>query len=954
MAALAALLLLPLAVPAQKVANTGRLTNAQGNLYSVPELINLLKAPPKGVTDTRVSDELFFTLRYRVFGNKGMELAPIYAMLTDPDAQHRAIAAKLLGRLRDPHAVDLLLRMLLVDDEASRFEAALALVAIHDPKGLAAVAALRVSPVPQFRLTVIDALRQTGGKAELDAIAGLLDDKESSVRMRATVVLAQAGDPRGRQALLALMADPQQPLDTRLSTAMFLADRHTPELVEPLVASLKEGSAWQSQTAIMTLAKIGDAHAVQPLLPYLQADDRRTQREAIKAMISLGDPRGTAAARQLYEAESIDRREYGNLLAGVRNPGDVDLLLACIEHVKSDGMGMDMQLTATIHALAAMGAPATERLAALLRDGADPELRRTAAYLCSEVRDARLVPALLPLLQDEDDEIRMLAADALCRLADARAIEPLAAAMRESSPRVRLNIVRQLGDFRDPAIIPLAAEALQDPDDGIRRAALWSLWWLKDPAVIPVVRPMLEDPNWLVRYAAVDVLHQSGGKLWVVDLQGRLYDPRADVRRNAAIALRADGTLEAFNALLEAATENPDLVEALNYEEHPPVTAPETINRLLAAAKGGDPQACALALNALSGVTDARVTAAALARLADTHDVVRAGAMRALAGVTSEQATTALIAGLRDPSDKVKTAAVQSLGKGRVARAVPSLVALLGNDDQRIPNLTLQALGEIKGPQATDALIDALEHETSLPTLIPALQKSDDPRAVPVLLTVALTSDSYFAKDAFTALAAMKDLRVVEMLRHFDPNELFNSRGDAQTRATLMKLYAQMGDTRIIPALLEMLHSEDAGCCIGAAEALGQLKATAAVDDLIAELDRFTSPDQGGEGFDGCFTHGNILVTTREKVASALGAIGDPRAVEPLIASLGRGTMASRGASATALSVLGDKRAVAPLIAEIPNLTGEARKAAFASLRKLTGQDFGADIARWQQWQAKE
>ena len=53
---------------------------------------------------------------------------------------------------------------------------------------------------------------------------------------------------------------------------------------------------------------------------------------------------------------------------------------------------------------------------------------------------------------------------------------------------------------------------------------------------------------------------------------------------------------------------------------------------------------------------------------------------------------------------------------------------------------------------------------------------------------------------------------------------------------------------------------------------------------------------------------------TRYDAALALGKIGDRRAVEPLIKSLGDINTKVRQAAASALGKIGDRRAVAPLI----------------------------------------
>ena len=104
-----------------------------------------------------------------------------------------------------------------------------------------------------------------------------------------------------------------------------------------------------------------------------------------------------------------------------------------------------------------------------------------------------------------------------------------------------------------------------------------------------------------------------------------------------------------------------------------------------------------------------------------------------------------------------------------------------------------------------------------------------------------------------------------------------------------------------ISSLLSKLQSKDANERIAAADALGRLSDTRAVQPLIEALNA-----------------GNSAV--REAAASALGKIGDTRAVEPLIASLqDRNRDMRPAAAATALGTLGDPRAVVPLIDSLQN-----------------------------------
>ena len=83
--------------------------------------------------------------------------------------------------------------------------------------------------------------------------------------------------------------------------------------------------------------------------------------------------------------------------------------------------------------------------------------------------------------------------------------------------------------------------------------------------------------------------------------------------------------------------------------------------------------------------------------------------------------------------------------------------------------------------------------------------------------------------------------------------------------------------------------------------------------------------------------------------AFALGDLGDARAVEPLIRLLKNERDVD--STARALGDLKDLRAVEPLIAAMSD-----KKKTFDAIRaleRITGQDFGKDQAKWQEWWEK-
>lgn len=139
---------------------------------------------------------------------------------------------------------------------------------------------------------------------------------------------------------------------------------------------------------------------------------------------------------------------------------------------------------------------------------------------------------------------------------------------------------------------------------------------------------------------------------------------------------------------------------------------------------------------------------------------------------------------------------------------------------------------------------------------------------------------------------------------------------------TLRKLKSENGSTRekgiktlvnmrAVDALISALNHTDNNVRSGAAEALGRIGDTSAVEPLLARLE-----DRGW---------------VKVKVIEALGIIGDRRAVEPLITILSD----EEGAAVEALGKIGDVEAVVPIVNVLRSENEYARKKAKAALVKF-------------------
>jgi HEAT repeat protein len=119
-------------------------------------------------------------------------------------------------------------------------------------------------------------------------------------------------------------------------------------------------------------------------------------------------------------------------------------------------------------------------------------------------------------------------------------------------------------------------------------------------------------------------------------------------------------------------------------------------------------------------------------------------------------------------------------------------------------------------------------------------------------------------------------------------------------RRRTVKELGESHNKRAVGPLLAALNDEDIEVQIEAVLALGQIGDPSAVEPLIEKL-------EDCKGYE--------MKKMENAIARALGQIGDKRAVDPLIARLA--LTAGRETIAQALGAIGDKRAVEPLIRQV-------------------------------------
>jgi len=205
---------------------------------------------------------------------------PLIATLTNQTLNVRLAAAQVLGDIGDDRAVEPIITAMKKEDLDVRMAAP-----ILGKMGVSAVgpiiAALRAE-VLDIRTTVF--VLGTVGEPAVKPLIATLKDKDPHVRAAAALALGGTGDARAVEPLINAFKDEDFEV-TRYAAAALRKMGKT--AVEPLILALKAKDSSVRNTAILTLAAIGDARAVEPLIHTLSDEDAVVQVVAKKALRDL-------------------------------------------------------------------------------------------------------------------------------------------------------------------------------------------------------------------------------------------------------------------------------------------------------------------------------------------------------------------------------------------------------------------------------------------------------------------------------------------------------------------------------------------------------------------------------------------------------------------------------------------------------------------------------------------
>jgi HEAT repeat protein len=462
-------------------------------------------------------------------------------------------AVRLLAQRKPAGTVDVLLDFLpSAEDETVTEEVntALANVAYHDGKPEPALLKALQDAHSLRRAAAIDALYQNGVAEQRDTVRPLLQDPAPLVRLRASLALAGARDPKAVSTLITLLTDLPPALAVQAEEYLIgLAGDQSPKVVlgHDDVTRQKCRDAWATwwlgtegtwaldEVRKRTLVD-GDRDKGLALIQKL-GDDNFDVRQQAEADLKAIGPAMVPLLRQALTSPDVEVRQRAQAclrsieqdkaaplplavprVLALRKPaGAVEVALNYLPFAEDETLAAELQAALNVVAYAD-GKPAPALVKAL--EDAVPTRRGAAAEALCEGPLGDLRPAVRRLLQDPDATVRLKAALGLAGARDKEAVPVLIALVGElpyaQSAPVE-EYLHRLAAGKAPTPLPEGDDAAAK-----KRRDAWAAWWQANSGGVALVDR--HPPAQAQRYLGYTLL--VSGQSQTVSELGRDGKPR--------------------------------------------------------------------------------------------------------------------------------------------------------------------------------------------------------------------------------------------------------------------------------------------------------------------------------------------------------------------------------------------------------------------------------------------
>jgi len=450
----------------------------------------------------------------------GNAIDPAIAVLKDEniDEVPRSYAARILGLIESPNAVEPLMDALKYDSVVIRSESAKALGLINDRRATEALISV-IKDSNEWITVRINAVSLLGNIKDERAVLPLIDELKSDVtaiRDNAVVALGNIKDKRAVPLLTEMLQNP------------------------------KEDDAVRAN-AITSLAKIADSSASTAILGALKSDNETIRQNAVIAtgdlpimgavdeLLSIVRDLNELVALRASAAEALgklnDRRAIPVLVDRIGDPGETDTLWiqaaasagklkaqtipALVEQKAKDVLEPVVVRNAALMAMSGTGNNQDFAVILEMLDNATLEIRYGSALALGNTgrRDA-VEPLITKLQNDVEEAVRNHSAKALSQMADPGSEQALIKSFNEDAASVKNEAAIGLGNINKQAGISVLISVVQDntkANDHRWNSAI-ALGDANASQAVTALQTALNDNNGTIHFESAEALRKITGQ----------------------------------------------------------------------------------------------------------------------------------------------------------------------------------------------------------------------------------------------------------------------------------------------------------------------------------------------------------------------------------------------------------------------------------------------------------
>ncbi len=934
-------------------------------------------------------------------------------------------AIRALGKIKASEAVDPLIQTLKDEDSHIRRLVLEALREIKDKKALDIIIATLNDSDGYVRHEATKVLREMPDEIAIPSLMQALNDKESLVRSQAKYALVKIGEPAVEPLINAINDASIMDRDEIVEALGDLKDKRA---VEPLIKAFNHESKFFRNTIISALGKIGDIRAQETLLKALRDEYDRCRSSAAYALYRMNLEPKKDIDKVYYYFTRNEREKLVALgevaiepLLQLLNDENNDVKKHAEEVLKEMGWkpkndiekAYELIATQNWRELRELGEPAIiplfqnkdykisenvwDTLKRIAKSHVEPfieiikdkknEYREKAIGVLGASKSNEAVKYLLPDLDDENFVVRKDAIRALGSIGDIEAVEPIIQALDDKIETVRTQAIIALGNLQDKrAIEPLikfvesqshyerkyALEALnklgwkpESVSEKVKRLFNQKKWFNQknwdeiikfgESAIEPLIEIMTTVWSWVDQQDAIRCLGKIGSKKAVEPLVNFIEDKKKEkyARHEAIRALgliNDETTVDLLISIMNDDEEDDYYTRSAAIWALGEIGIPKPVSGLIKLTKNENKYIKRNVLRTLGKIGDKRAVPYLIDALEDFEDkrddrnynkeyydeymyeklrqwnsqdqnwddtmgdwTVRHLAAWALGKIGAIQALDKLIELLNDEDEDIRIISAWALGRIGNAKAVKPLKKALDDEFSFVRKKAMDALTEIGEFEDIDTIIKKLKdkNKSARMAAVGALGKIGSSRAAEVLIQ-ALKDEFEFLREEYTYQYEDMGKKIEEFEESSYDEHIWHYTD--KILSPISNALGKIGKPAVEP-LIKALKGENDNAQWGIVDALGIIGDPSAIEPLI------NSFIEGWEWIE------DITI-------EALAKFGD-KAVDPLIKALKNQNSNIRAGVARVLGMIGNEKAVDSLLQVLEDENRGVREAAVRALGKI-------------------